>query len=82
MIFETPNPENLIVGSYTFYSDMTHKNPLVPSSLQFLAEQRGFVNCLIKRLHLFSTLMVEQSDAFKNKWFYSEMDFALIAYKS
>jgi len=83
VILETPNPENLIVGSYTFYSDMTHKNPLVPSSLHFLAEQRGFVNPLIKRLHSFEhNFQFDEHDTFNDKWFYSEMDYALIAYKS
>ena len=29
-IFETPIPENLMVGSYNFYTDPTHRNPMPP----------------------------------------------------
>lgn len=50
-IFETPNPENIIVGSCNFYADPTHKNPLFPPTVQFLMEQRGFVNVEILRHH-------------------------------
>ncbi|MDM7322300.1 MAG: class I SAM-dependent methyltransferase, partial [Gammaproteobacteria bacterium] len=28
IIFETPNPENILVGSHTFYHDPTHRNPI------------------------------------------------------
>jgi len=44
MILETPNPENLRVGSCDFYIDPTHRNPIPPSTLHFLMEARGFVN--------------------------------------
>ena len=82
-IFESPNPENLLVGACLFYSDATHTRPLVPDSIQFLAEQRGFIRTEIKRLHKYSDeLYSETDDPFKNKWFYSEMDFAVIGYKA
>jgi 2-polyprenyl-3-methyl-5-hydroxy-6-metoxy-1,4-benzoquinol methylase len=48
-IFETPNPENLLVGATGFYADPTHRNPLFPPTLQFLLEQRGFVDVEILR---------------------------------
>lgn len=48
-IFETPNPENLMVGATGFYADPTHRNPLFPPTLQFLLEQRGFVDVEILR---------------------------------
>ncbi|WP_058615480.1 methyltransferase domain-containing protein [Tepidimonas taiwanensis] len=35
LILETPNPENVLVGSHTFYHDPTHRNPLTPTLLQF-----------------------------------------------
>jgi len=83
LIFETPNPENLLVGAYTFHYDPTHKSPLVPDSLKFLVEQRGFSQAQILRLNRYSDLyqVNENSDDFRNKWFYSEMDFAIIGYK-
>jgi O-antigen chain-terminating methyltransferase len=51
VIFETPNPENLIVGAYTFYYDPTHLHPIPPDTLKFVAEARGFTNVRILRLH-------------------------------
>ena len=37
LILETPNPENISVGSMNFYLDPTHKKPLPPKLLGFLA---------------------------------------------
>jgi O-antigen chain-terminating methyltransferase len=42
LILETPNPRNILVGSGDFYRDPTHKNPVFPDSLAFMARQRGF----------------------------------------
>ena len=82
VIFETPNPENLLVGACYFYSDFTHTKPLVPESLRFLAEQRGFVKTKIMRLHSYADFFnVESDNDFINKWFYCEMDYSLIATK-
>ncbi|HEX8853826.1 MAG TPA: methyltransferase domain-containing protein, partial [Pyrinomonadaceae bacterium] len=41
LIFETPNPENMVVGSCNFYLDPDHRNPLPPPTLRFLFESRG-----------------------------------------
>jgi len=84
IILETPNPENLIVGAYTFHFDPTHRSLLVPESLNFIAQQRGFVNTNILRLHKYSDFnpIDQAADEFKKRWFYSETDFALIGYKS
>jgi len=51
IIFETPNPENVLVGSHTFYHDPTHRNPITPTSAQFLARYTGFCKIEILRLH-------------------------------
>jgi SAM-dependent methyltransferase/cell division septum initiation protein DivIVA len=51
VIFETPNPENLIVGACNFYFDPTHRNPIPPATAQFLLENRGFRQVEIHRLH-------------------------------
>lgn len=51
VIFETPNPENLIVGSCNFRNDPSHLNPLPPAVLKFALESRGFTDCQILRLH-------------------------------
>ena len=51
MIFETPNPENLVVGSTTFHLDPSHLQPLPPVLLAFALETCGFKDIEIKRLH-------------------------------
>lgn len=50
-IFETPNPENLIVGACNFYYDPTHQRPLPPEPFRFILEARGFTRVEIMRLH-------------------------------
>jgi SAM-dependent methyltransferase len=50
LILETPNPENLTVGSYWFYMDPTHRNPIPPPLLQWVVEARGFEHAAIDRL--------------------------------
>ena len=50
-IFETPNPQNLLVGACNFYADPTHKRPLYPETQQFFLEYRGFCRVELKYLH-------------------------------
>jgi O-antigen chain-terminating methyltransferase len=50
LILETPNPENVLVGSCTFYMDPTHLNPIPPPLLQWLVQARGFEQAAIERL--------------------------------
>ena len=49
-IFETPNPENLIVASCNFYYDPTHRNPLPPEMMRFVMDARGFADTHVMRL--------------------------------
>jgi SAM-dependent methyltransferase len=49
--FETPNPENVSVGSHTFYIDPTHTKPIPPVLLSFMFEFCGFFKNEIVRLH-------------------------------
>jgi len=42
VLFETPNPENVLVGSHTFYHDFTHRNPITPSAISFLLKYHRF----------------------------------------
>jgi O-antigen chain-terminating methyltransferase len=51
IIFETPNPENILVGSHTFYHDPSHRNPITPTFVRFLANFLGFTDIEIRRLH-------------------------------
>ena len=50
-IFETPNPENLIVGACNFYYDPTHVRQLPPEPTRFILESSGFERVAIERLH-------------------------------
>jgi O-antigen chain-terminating methyltransferase len=85
LIFETPNPENLIVGACNFYYDPTHLNPIVPDVAQFIAQQRGFSIAQIKRLHPFPDDYQMSGntalDQTLNKFLFSAQDYALIARK-
>ena len=51
LVLETPNPENLSVGSHTFYHDHTHRNPLTPSALSFLLGYHGYERLDVLRLN-------------------------------
>lgn len=50
LILETPNPENIIVGTVDFYTDPTHHQPLPPNLLKFVVEYVGFCRSKIVRL--------------------------------
>jgi O-antigen chain-terminating methyltransferase len=50
LILETPNPENIMVGTTNFYLDPTHNHPLPPDLLSFLPEYYGFYRTQILRL--------------------------------
>lgn len=50
LILETPNAENLVVGTQTFYLDPTHERPIPHLLLSFLAEYSGFNRSKLLRL--------------------------------
>lgn len=50
LILETPNAENLVVGTQDFYLDPTHERPIPHLLLSFLAEYSGFTRSLLLRL--------------------------------
>lgn len=51
ILFETPNPENMIVGSSNFYTDPTHTKPIPPALMKFYAKQTGFKKIRIVKKH-------------------------------
>ena len=83
VIFETPNPENLMVGAYTFYYDPTHLHPIPPDTLKFVAEARGFTNVKILRLHRRNEQTSAVGDPLHElmERMNMEQDYALIGYK-
>jgi O-antigen chain-terminating methyltransferase len=50
LILETPNAENLVVGTNNFYLDPTHERPLPYQLLSFLTEYTGFHRSKLLRL--------------------------------
>lgn len=85
LIFETPNPENLMVATHTFYHDHTHRNPLTPSSMQFLLQYWGFKEVSIKRLNPYpEQARVPGEDLLTERFnghFCGPQDFAVIGIK-
>jgi SAM-dependent methyltransferase len=86
-IFETPNPENVLVGSYTFYLDPTHRNPLPSAVIKFLSEARGLCRVEIVNLHPYpEAFKVEEADLEVakrfNEYFYGPRDYAMVGWKA
>ncbi|WP_312271154.1 methyltransferase domain-containing protein [Pseudomonas sp.] len=50
LILETPNAENIVVGTNNFYLDPTHERPIPHLLLSFLAEYSGFARIKLLRL--------------------------------
>jgi O-antigen chain-terminating methyltransferase len=81
VIFETPNPENVLVGSCNFYFDPTHRNPLPAPVLKFLVESRGFQDVRILKLNPSDEALVKGNTELAkrfNQYFYGPMDYAVI----
>jgi O-antigen chain-terminating methyltransferase len=51
VLFETPNPENLVTAAHKFYYDPTHRHPIPPEVAAFLLRSRGYRDVDILRLH-------------------------------
>jgi 2-polyprenyl-3-methyl-5-hydroxy-6-metoxy-1,4-benzoquinol methylase len=86
-IFETPNPENVLVGTYAFYLDPTHRNPLPSPMMKFLAEARGLCRVEILNLHPQpEAVRVAENglDVAKrfNDHFYGPQDYAIVGWKA
>jgi len=80
IIFETPNPENLLTGSCNFYTDPTHNKPIPPLTLQFLVEARGFVRTKIIKLNKNQTQKLDNE--FLQELLFGYQDYSIAGYKS
>ena len=81
VIFETPNPQNVLVGSCNFYFDPTHRNPLPSQVTKFLLESRGFVDVKVLNLNPSDDTPVEENSELArrfNQYFYGPMDYAVV----
>jgi SAM-dependent methyltransferase len=84
MILETPNPENLLVGSCNFYLDPTHENPIPAQTMQLLLEARGFRCDEVFKLHPVPNVKIEVKDQLTshvNHFLYGPMNYAIVARK-
>ncbi|HYY57557.1 MAG TPA: FkbM family methyltransferase [Pyrinomonadaceae bacterium] len=85
VIFETPNPKNLVVGACNFYSDPTHRRPLFPETVQFILSERGFARVHLEYLHPVNgspfTARQDEGSQMLDSWFFSPRDFAVIGWK-
>ena len=84
VIFETPNPQNVLVGSCNFYFDPTHRNPLPSQVMRFLLESRGLVRVEVLELNPSDDTPVDEPSELArrfNQYFYGPMDYAVIGYR-
>jgi len=84
LILETPNPENFMVGSYSFYADPTHRNPIPSPTLQFLLESRGLDRVTVMKLRPWDAAKIEgDTDIIKrfNEYFYGAPDYGIVGWK-
>ena len=83
VIFETPNPENLVVGSCSFYHDPTHRRPIPPPTLSFYLRYAGFSNVTVTSLAPLNLVLGPVDDTLKPivERFNMGQDYAAIGYK-
>lgn len=84
VILETPNPENFMVGSCTFYTDPSHRHPIPSQTLEFLLESHGFSDITTWKLRPWEAAKLpEDSELVRrfNEYFYSAPDYGIIAKK-
>lgn len=81
-LFETPNPNNIVVGSSGFYMDPSHIKPIPPELLAFAMESVGF-KCEILRLHPVHEKIEHTDEVVKDIMglVYGARDYAVIARK-
>lgn len=81
VLFETPNPENLNVGSCTFWMDPSHIQPIPPAMLEYAIKFSGFRNTEIIRLHPMKVRGVAKLPQDTKDRLYGPRDYAVIGYK-
>ena len=80
LVLETPNPENVVVGTAGFFMDPTHERPLPPLLLAFLPEFCGYVS--VKTLRLQEPLQLHTGElSIMDVLGGSSPDYAIVARK-
>lgn len=81
LILETPNPENIFVGTTNFYLDPTHQRPIPPQLLAFLPEYYGFARTKVMRLQESNEVAENQAPTLLNVFSGASPDYAVVAQK-
>ncbi len=82
LIMETPNPENFIVATQNFYVDPTHKRPIPPLLLSFLADYYGYARSKVVRLQESKELDPDASITLRSVLEGVSPDYSVVAQKS
>lgn len=81
LILETPNPENIVVGTSSFYLDPTHQRPIPPLLLEFLPENSGFERVKILRLQEPQALIEKEGVDLSDVFWGASPDYSVVAQK-
>lgn len=81
LILETPNAENIVVGTQNFYLDPTHERPIPHLLLSFLTEHSGFVRSKLLRLQESPELATSASVDLMSVLGGASPDYAIVAQK-
>lgn len=81
LILETPNAENLVVGTNNFYLDPTHERPIPHLLLSFLTEHTGFTRSKLLRLQEAPNLRQETNIGLMQVLGGSSPDYGIVAQK-
>ncbi len=83
LLLETPNPENIAVGTTNFYLDPTHKRPIPADLLEYVCNWHGFEQTIVLRLNEPPHLAMQQDKVSLSDIFYhASPDLAVIAQKA
>ena len=82
LILETPNPENITVGTVNFYLDPTHQKPIPPQLLSFLPEYHGFAKVKVIRLQEDKSLAAKAWTSLRDVLGGVSPDYAVVAQKA
>ncbi|MEM1342965.1 MAG: methyltransferase domain-containing protein [Pseudomonadota bacterium] len=85
LLYETPNPRNLIVGATTFHIDPTHRKPLPAEAMTTLLDTIGFHPVETRTLHPYEaeTLVVAEGRLDKDvaHLLFGPQDLSILAHK-
>lgn len=81
LIFETPNPENILVGTSNFYLDSSHIKPLPPQLVQFTYEYYGFNSIVVRFINNLESIPPENNINFQDLFYKVGFDYTVIGQK-